>query len=77
MPWDKWVIDATMGVPFCFCPMDGDDIVTGVNMLAAAPPGGGELVGVIHADGDEAANAFYEEHKAEIDRIREASRPAA
>ena len=69
--WEKWVIDASMGYPFCFCPLDGDDIVTGMNMLGEPP---GELVGVVHPDGDEACNEFYEAHKAEIDAMRERTR---
>jgi hypothetical protein len=71
--FDKWVIDGTMGYPFCFCPLDGDNIVTGMNLLTDKPPG--ELVGVVHSDGDEAADVFYEQHRAEIDSIREATRP--
>ena len=76
MVWDKWVIDGSMGYPFCFCPLDGDDIVTGFNVLSSEPPHGGELVGVVHPDGDDAANVFYEQHKSEIDAIRERTRPA-
>lgn len=80
--WEKWVLDATMGgPPFCFCPIDGDldgefSIVTGMNSLGA-PLGNGKLVAVVHEDGQEAADEFYEQHKAEIDEILAESRKAA
>lgn len=77
MMWDKWVIDASMSAPdgmFCFCPLDGDDIVTGFNFLGAGPPGGGELVGVVHPDGDEAVENFYARHQSVIELIRENAR---
>lgn len=66
MPFDNWVLDATMGWPPCFCPVEGDldgdySIVTGLNLIGSAPKG--KIVAVIHADGQEAANAFYETHR--------------
>lgn len=73
MAWDNWVIDATMGVPFCFCPIDGDldgehSIVIGINVLGGPPPGA-KVIAVVHAEGQEAADAFYEKHKTEIDAL--------
>ena len=68
--WDNWVIDATMGYPLCFCPLDGDldgefQIVTGMNLIGIPPKG--KVVALVHEDGQEAADAFYQEHKDEID----------
>jgi hypothetical protein len=67
--FENWVIDATMGYPFCFCPVRGDlhgefEIVTGLNMIAAKLPG--KLVGVVHADGQQAVDEFCEKYKAEL-----------
>jgi len=77
MAWDKWVIDGSMSTPdgiFCFCPIDGEQIITGMNVLSDKPPHEGELVGVVHMDGDDAADAFYQLRKAEIDALRETTR---
>jgi hypothetical protein len=82
MPWHRWVLDATMGAPFpggfCFCPLEGDldgeyAIVTGMNYLGDAPPSG-TVVAVVHADGQEACDAFYAEHKEAIDGLLAANR---
>ena len=67
---DHWVIDATMGYPFCCCPVELDEeggiksVVTGLNLIGSPP---GRIIAVIHADGDEACEAFCEAHKAELD----------
>lgn len=75
MNYEGWVLDATLddgsGL-HCFCPVEGDDIVTGMNLLTDVPPG--PLVGVIHADGQEAVEAWCEEHADMVDRIYEESR---
>jgi hypothetical protein len=68
--FENWVIDATMGYPFCFCPVEGDlsgefSIVTGMNLLTDKPPG--KLVGIIH--GQAAVEAFCEKYKTELDAI--------
>jgi hypothetical protein len=76
MPWDNWVLDATMSAPegmFCFCPvegaLDGDhSIVTGMNFLGSAPPNG-KLVAVIHEGGQAAVDEFCAKHKDSIDKI--------
>lgn len=72
MAWENWVIDATMGWPPCFCPVEGDldgefSIVTGMNCMGAPPDG--LVVAVVHADGQESASIFYAKHKGEIDEI--------
>lgn len=74
MTWDKWVIDATMGYPFCFCPLEGETIITGMNVLADKPPGKGELVAVVHEDGQDAVEEFCAKYHDEIAAIREATR---
>lgn len=66
--WANWVLDASMGWPPCFCPIEGDidgeyQIVIGMNFLGDPP---GKLVAVIH-ESQEKADAFYAAHKAEID----------
>ena len=77
--FDKWVIDATMGCPdglFCFCPIEGDldgefTVVTGMNYRSNEPPPKVELVGIVHADGQEMADRFCKERKVELDELRE------
>lgn len=65
------VIDASMGARgglFTYCPVEGDfdsgdfTVVTGMNYIGFAPPDGSTLVGIIHEDGQEAADAFAQEH---------------
>ena len=76
MSWDKWVLDATMGWPPCFCPIEGDldgeyTVITGMNVLAECPPSG-KLVAVVHADGPGAVAAFCLEHQKDIQEIQAA-----
>lgn len=58
MSQSKWVIDATRGWPPCFCPIElGDNgeirsIITGINLLGAAPPDG-EVIAIVHEAGTE------------------------
>ena len=77
--WNKYVIDGTIATPsglLCFCPVELDEdgnissIVTGVNFLSDEPPHGAEVIAVFHADGQEAADAFYADRKEEIDKAR-------
>lgn len=70
----NWVIDATMGYPFCFCPIEGDldgeySIVVGMNVISDKPPHAGKLVAVIHENGQEAVDEFYSSHRVEIDTL--------
>ena len=70
--WDKWVIDATMGWPPCFCPLEGDldgefSIVTGMNLVGSPP--NGKVVAIVHEDGQEEVDSFYDDHKDEIDKL--------
>lgn len=72
--WDKYVIDASMGQRdgfFCFCPVETDEngnitsIVMGMNCLGFVPEGA-SVIGVVHPDGNDAADAFCQEFDAEI-----------
>jgi len=62
--FDKWVLDASFTredyLP-CFCPVDGEDILTGFSMYTDRCPG--ELVGVIHSEGQEAVEKWIDEHQ--------------
>jgi len=55
-------------VPVTFGP-DGeiDSIVLGMNYITSEPPG--RLVGVIHADGQEACDAWCDANQDEIERL--------
>lgn len=71
--WNNWILDATMGYPFCFCPIEGDldgefSVVTGMNMLGS-PPQGAKIVAILHEGGQGAADEFYDLHKSEIDEL--------
>lgn len=67
MLWPRWVLDATQddetGI-HCFCPIDDDgSVVFGMNLLSDRPPDGAACVGVVHLDGQEAADAWCENHQ--------------
>lgn len=68
-----WVLDATNDdgtPPHCFCPIEGDDVVFGMNLITDRPPG--RLAGVVHMDGQDAAEAWCHEHAEVIEQIRAA-----
>jgi len=78
--FDKWVVDATMGAPgglLCFCPVECDEdgdissVITGMNLIADMPTEG-DVIAVIHADGNEAVERFCDEHSDIMDRLAEA-----
>ena len=74
--WDQYILDATTGCQnglFCFCPVEGDvngdySIVFGMNILSDKPPG--KLVAIIHAEGQEAVEAFCKEYAEELNSLR-------
>jgi hypothetical protein len=78
MDEDNWVIDAAMSRDglFCFCPVEGDirdplgdfTVVTGLMFLGDKPPHG-QVVAMVHEDGQAAADAFYETHREAIDAL--------
>ena len=70
----NWVLDITMGKPYCFCPFEEPDtVVVGMSVVSGNCPG--SLVGVFHADGHEKAkkwinknpNWYAEYSKKELD----------
>ena len=69
---EQWVLDATIGCRdglFCFCPIEGDisgdyNIIVGMNVISDKPPG--RLVAIVHADGQEAVEAFCEKYAEEL-----------
>lgn len=79
MSWDKYVIDASMGVRdglFCFCPIEGDiecefTIITGFNCIDEDPPRGKELVAIWHEDGQEAVERFCVEFEYELEAMKQ------
>jgi len=71
--FDRWVIDGTMGYPFCFCPIEVDlkgdySIVTGMNLIGDKPPNG-RVVAIVHQDGQGAVEEFCEKYKDELAAI--------
>lgn len=76
--WDKYVIDATMGVRdgmFAFCPIEGDmsgdfTVVTGYTFMGDDPPEGAVVVAVVHEDGQEAVERFFEENADELEALK-------
>ena len=71
MPWDQWVMDATLNdgeSPYLFCPIQSDGtIVTGMNVVTDKPPG--RFVGIVHADGQEAVEAWCEAHPEAVEQL--------
>ena len=62
--WKEWVLDITLGTePMpCFCPYERDEdaIVFGMNLITERCPG--ELVGVVHMDGEKAVDRWVAEN---------------
>ena len=69
---EKYVIDGTFGRPtpnsFCFCPIEKESVIVGLSILGTELADG-EIVGVYHSDGQEAADNFYKKYKKDIDRL--------
>jgi len=68
----KYVLDATMGWPFVYCPVELDDageivsVVTGMNYIGPPP---GKVIAIVHQDGQEAVEAFCKQYAAELKEI--------
>lgn len=62
--WKNWLLDVSFwrdDMPPCFVPYEGNgDIITGMNLLTDQCPG--NLVGVYHEAGKQAAEAWCAEH---------------
>lgn len=78
MRWKNFVIDASMdcrGGLFTFCPIEGDldsgdyVIITGMNFLGSMPQGG-NLVAIVHPDGQVAVERFCDENKEALDALK-------
>ena len=74
---EQYVIDATIDTPpglFCFCPIEGDiggdhTIVTGMMHVDEDPPG--EIVAIVHEDGQEAVEKFMERRADDLDALKQ------
>jgi hypothetical protein len=67
---DNYVLDATMGWPPVFCPLEGDihgefSIITGLNFVESMPRGG-KVVAIVHESGQDAVIAFCERYATEL-----------
>lgn len=80
MSLDLYVIDARGGRSdglFIFNPVELNEageiiaVVSGLNFLSTEPPDGAFFGGVTHPDGQEACEAFVEEHRAAIEDLKE------
>jgi len=68
--FDTWVIDAGFSQDglLCFIPVEGEigtpdcRFITGMNFLADKPPEG-KVIGIVHFDGQQAADKWYEENR--------------
>ncbi|HET9819608.1 MAG TPA: hypothetical protein VFP92_10625 [Rhodanobacteraceae bacterium] len=71
--WENWVLDVTHGhEPMAFCPIeDNGTIIIGLTMISGKCPG--RFVGIVHFDGDDAANAWLAEHSAIVDELAAAN----
>lgn len=67
--WREWLLDVSFEYP-CFVPYerDTDQVVVGMNMLSARCPG--ELVGVMHSDGQDAVEKWCAENPDWLTRFR-------
>jgi hypothetical protein len=63
--WENWVIDASMPTPddniVTFVPIEDDEtLVLGMNFIGNKCPG--NLVGVVHLNGQEAVEQWIKDH---------------
>jgi hypothetical protein len=59
--WDEWLMDVTLWPYYCFSPRDRQGNIV-IGMVAIQDRSPGKLAGVIHADGQEAVEAWIAEH---------------
>ena len=66
-----WIIDAKESGDglFCFCQVDSQDIVDVQYRLYSDEKPPGKLIGIIHEDGQEAADEWYDTNKERIINI--------
>lgn len=66
--WTRWALDATFWPQLVFVPIAADDsLILGMNLMADVPPG--KLAAVIHANGQEAVDAFVDKHAEELEEM--------
>lgn len=81
--WDKWVVDVSLWRPgdrdlLCFIPMEGTwdnpTFVVGMNFLSS-PEGfdQGEIVAIVHEDGQDAVMRWCEENPDLLERLKDKS----
>jgi hypothetical protein len=66
--FDKWVLDATLSnaEALCYIPIENDKtLVTGMNFITGPRclPKEGKVVGVVHLDGQEACDKWYQDNQ--------------
>jgi hypothetical protein len=57
--FNKWVVDVTYEIP-CFVPYEEGELILGMNLITEKCPG--QLVGVIHAAGQDAVEKYCAEN---------------
>jgi hypothetical protein len=65
MSYTDWVLDVTFWTPeapLAFCPIEVEtgDVITGLTVLGATPPG--RMYAVVHMDGQAAVEKWMDEH---------------
>jgi len=80
VPSTKYVIDASMDAGdgmFCFCPIEGDiggdySIVTGMNILSGPTKPPGDVVAIVHDNGQSAVEEFCSRRMIDLEVLRKA-----
>ncbi len=67
-----WIIDASMSPPdrpLCFCPLEDDAVIIGINFISDKPPNEEMCVGAWHPDGQEVAEQWAAENTNRIKHL--------
>ena len=72
MSYEQWVLDVTSPIdgPYCFCPIEGENVIVGMNVIGHFPPRGGRVVGVFSEHGQEPVGAAWSEWKLVLERLQ-------
>ena len=78
MTFENWAVDGSIPCEagFCFVPVvlnntnRPEKIIEGFNYISDKPPGG-TFIGVVHPDGQEAAEEFVERFRERLVRLRD------
>ena len=70
--FDTWVLDVSSPIagPYCFCPVEGEDVIVGMNVIADKPPRDGRCVGVFSQEGQEYVDKVWPEWEPILKRIQ-------